>query len=174
MAPPVIDITGLRFGRLLAVKRVAPVDRFAVWLLRCDCGVEVVKRGSDLRAGYVQSCGCFRRDNTRELNLSHSHKEGRRPSRSYGTWQAMKARCENPRHKGYRLYGERGITICNRWRDSFAAFLEDMGERPEGRTLDRINPNGNYEPGNCRWATPKEQAANTRGRNRDGGKEDGG
>jgi hypothetical protein len=81
---------------------------------------------------------------------------------TYRSWVAMKTRCFNPARGDYHLYGGRGITVCKQWRQSFACFLADMGERPEGRTLDRLDPNGNYEPSNCRWATVEEQARNKR------------
>lgn len=86
----------------------------------------------------------------------------RKASRTYKTWESMLRRCTNPKDKDYGNYGGRGITICSRWRDSFVDFLADMGERPEGRTLDRKDVNGNYEPKNCAWATPQEQAQNRR------------
>lgn len=101
-----------------------------------------------------------RKDQTTHGHRGPSHRHS--PSPTYRTWLSMKTRCFNANYYHFHLYGGRGITVCQEWKDSFEAFLRDMGERPEGKTLDRIDPDGNYEPGNCRWATPKEQAANTR------------
>lgn len=97
-----------------------------------------------------------------DANVNHSVKHGMYGSSTYVSWRSMIARCCNSKHKAYRNYGGRGITVCERWRNSFTDFLADMGERPEGTTLDRKENNGNYEPGNCRWATPKEQTRNRR------------
>jgi hypothetical protein len=95
--------------------------------------------------------------------LRHGHARASRPSRTYNTWQSMIRRCHNPGTRQERKwYADRGIRVCDRWRESFDNFLADMGERPEGRTLDRIDTDGNYEPGNCRWATPIEQRHNRR------------
>jgi hypothetical protein len=113
----------------------------------------------------VQRCrvaGCF----LRPRSVKHGYSGGREMPRrrEYASWVAMKARCANPRAQNYVHYGGRGITVCARWRDSFEAFLEDLGERPGGTTLDRIDPDGHYEPGNVRWATWKEQRQNRRPR----------
>lgn len=165
----VIDLTGLRFGRLAVRSRDFSEGRAcqqAFWLCSCDCGEIRVLVGAELRKGHTKSCGCYRRDLPKIMNLRHGHskKPNGAPqiSRTYNTWYGMKTRCYNPKAIDYKRYGGRGIGVCDRWRDSFALFLSDMGERPEGRTLDRINPNGNYEPSNCRWATPLEQAATKR------------
>lgn len=155
--------SGDRFGRLVVTqdyRRPRAHDRIAV---RCDCGaVKSVMLGNLLR--NTRSCGCLVGDLNAErgrARATHGHCRNGRSTRTYDTWTGILARCTNPNTKGYRNYGGRGIAVCDRWLD-FAAFLADMGERPEGKTLDRINPNGGYEPGNCRWATPKEQSANTR------------
>ena len=154
---------GDRFGRLVVIERV-PSAYNPRYLCRCDCGRQLEVFGGNLRSGNSRSCGCLQRELLSAQRTTHGMSA--RDNRTYTTWLAMKGRCFNP-HDGhhYRLYGERGITVCDRWLgpDGFANFLADMGERPDGMTLDRYpDPDGNYEPGNCRWATPAEQGRNRR------------
>lgn len=146
----VIDETGNRYGRLTVLRRGPDQDKAATWTCRCDCGNECTTTGTRLRGGSTKSCGC----------LTRTHGHAGNQTATYNTWLAMKTRCTNPNQASYVYYGDVGITVCDAWMNSFEAFLDDMGERPEGRTLDRINPFGNYEPGNCKWSTPKEQANN--------------
>jgi hypothetical protein len=144
-----VDITGQRFGKVVALREAGVVKGHATWWIRCDCGVEKIVQGSMLRNGNVKSCSCL----IRTHNLSRS--------RTYKSWQMMWQRCTNPNFKTYRSYGAKGVTVCSRWKQ-FENFLADLGERPEGKTLDRKNPFGNYEPSNCRWATRQQQDAGTR------------
>lgn len=158
------NMLGRRFGRLTVVRRhVTPgSQRQARWHCVCDCGGETISSGGHLRSGHAASCGCIRR----ERAVAAVRKHGRTRTTEYLIWCAMKQRCENPKHKDYRHYGGRGIAVCSRWREDFQAFLADMGMRPDPRlSLDRIDVNGNYEPGNCRWADVVTQRLNTR-RNR--------
>lgn len=125
-------------------------------VFECECGERIIAATSQVRSGTVQSCGCAVKIR------SHGQCRDGNPTGSYTSWQAMKQRCFNDNHQKYADYGGRGISVCERWRDSFEAFYADMGDRPEGMSLDRVDPDGNYEPSNCRWATQKQQMNNRR------------
>jgi hypothetical protein len=156
-----IDLTGKRFGRLLVVAR-AENGRGGRrrWVCVCDCGNTTTVFGHCLRRrDATRSCGCLAREQTRVRSLKH----GCFGSPEYISWVAMKARCTNPNNKAFPDYGGRGIAVCGKWRASFIDFLAYVGPRPKGTTLDRWpDKNGNYEPGNVRWATPKQQRGNQR------------
>lgn len=162
---PQLDLTGQRFGRLevVAFARVNR-SRNACWLCRCDCGKERVVSGHELRRGRTSSCGCWRSAVKILLNLKHGHKRAGSETPEYRAWHSMISRCTNPKLEAWKYYGGRGITVCDRWKNSFEAFLADMGPRPSPNlSIDRFpNNDGNYEPGNCRWATRSEQRANQR------------
>ena len=150
-----IDMSGRVFGRLTVLARAENSGTRTRWLCRCECGVEKPFQGGDLRVGKVVSCGCFRH----EVHTRH----GLHGTREYGIWSGMIARCTNPSNTAFGYYGARGITVCDEWRSSFESFLEHIGPRPSPKhSVDRINNDGNYEPGNVRWATAKEQANNKR------------
>jgi len=139
----IVDLTGKRFGRWVALALHPGRSRWreAMWLCRCDCSSERIVRGVSLRHGDTTSCGCFARERATKHGLSRT--------RTYRVWQGIKQRCFNPQAKHYSYYGGRGITVCERWL-TFENFYADMGDPPPGMSLDRIDPNGNYEPENCR------------------------
>jgi hypothetical protein len=155
MSTRAIDITGKTFGCWVVLARHPERYRGrARWLCRCGCGVERVVLGTSLRRGISKSCrGCGLQ--------KHGHCRKGRQTRVYQAWHSMLQRCCNPANRSYANYGGRGICVCERWR-SFVNFLADMGEPPPGLSIDRINNDGNYAPGNCRWATPSQQTQNRR------------
>lgn len=151
--------SGDKFGRLIAVDRVRGANGLLLWRFACECGNEVVNNGQPMLAGTWLSCGCLRAEMRGKEHPQYSH--GMRHTRVYRIWNAMRQRCHNPKQPHYERYGGKGIAVCERWRQSFTAFYEDMGDPPsEVHSIDRIDPTGNYEPANCRWATPLEQRHN--------------
>ena len=145
------DIAGQRFGKLRVLDRAGSRDWKSLWLVRCDCGVTKVILGESLQSGNTKSCGCAK-------GWPRSQRGASRTG-AYKSWKAMMERCYSQRSASYPRYGSLGVTVCDRWH-SFAGFHQDMGERPIGKTLDRIDNSKGYEPTNCRWATPREQRAN--------------
>lgn len=164
--PRFIEMTGQRFGRWLVIECAGKNPKNErVWLCRCDCGTEKVLVGTTLRLGRSLSCGCYQRElqSQKQSGLRYGRAQGLSRHRIYRIWLNMLDRCSNPDCRQYPNYGGRGIKVCPRWQESVWAFYEDVGEPPSPKhSLDRIDNDGNYEPGNCRWATPTEQHRNYR------------
>jgi len=150
------DLTGQKFGRLF----VACYYGSRKWLCACECGKDKAIYSYDLKSGHTKSCGCLRQETTGNKLKTHGL-SNKIPE--YESWKGMKKRCANPKDKEYRNYGDRGIKVCDRWLNSFKSFYADMGSKPSpSHSIDRIDVDGNYEPSNCRWATPKQQRNNQR------------
>lgn len=164
--PAAIDITGQRFSRLTAVALLSQrKKKNRMWLCICVCGNTIEVAQIRLRIGNTTSCGCRQKELQNTISERGFRTHGMRNSSEYRAWTAMKQRCYNENVKAFKNYGARGIRVCDRWLDSFEAFLEDMGKKPSPKLeLDRIDNNGNYEPANCRWTTRSENLKNTRPR----------
>lgn len=163
--PKIIDLSGQRFGRLVVVGRAENRGERVSWRCRCDCGGTKTVTAKHLRNGRSASCGCLSPEVNRARLTKHGHARAKRFTKEYRSWSLMKSRCLSESDPNYWRYGGRGITVCERWRDDFASFLADVGPAPgSGKSwgLERIDVNGNYEPGNVRWATQAEQTRNTR------------
>ena len=156
------SLSGMRFGRLLAIKKTRENYKSDYWLCKCDCGAEKEIRCDALLNGRTKSCGCFLRESAKERATKH----GLNKSKIYGVFYAMHHRCENTKDVAYKYYGGRGISVCDEWSygggfEKFYKWAVENGYK-EGLTIDRINTDGNYEPKNCKWATRKEQQQNLR------------
>lgn len=159
----VIDLSGQRFGRLVVEGRCPSTGGQARWECTCDCGAATQVVSQALRSGAVVSCGCLKNEKTKQRFTKHGEAGPGRRSPEYTAWSNMIRRCENPDGEDFHLYGARGVKVWCGWRTSFEAFLAGVGRRPgPGFSLDRIETNGNYEPGNVRWATASTQANNKR------------
>lgn len=153
-----IDLAGKRFSAWLVLSYSGMNDiGQSTWLCRCDCGTERRVVAQTLRLGLTNSCGCLKGDAIARARFKH----GGAFTKSYASWHDMMWRCTNPRARNFKYYGGRGITVCERWLD-YRNFVTDMGEPPEGLTIERMNNDGNYEPRNCKWATHAEQNRNKR------------
>jgi hypothetical protein len=157
--PLIADLTGRRFGRLTATAHLGK----GRWTVRCDCGSEYDIAGGSLRNGDAQSCGCLRSIVLSRVVSERERTHGRSRTPEYNSWWNMVRRCTDPTHNRFQFYGTLGVRVCERWQ-SFENFLADMGEKPGPKhSIDRYpDADGNYEPGNCRWATPQQQRRNRR------------
>jgi hypothetical protein len=158
------NLVGLKFGRWKVTAYGGPGTCGATWVCECECGTARRVNANSLLAGLSQSCGCL----AKEINAAraiHGHTKGDKHSPTFTSWKSMLDRCKNQGHPSYRNYGARGISVCERWK-AFGGFLEDMGERQKGMTLDRIDSDGNYCKENCRWISMKENSNNRRNNRR--------
>ena len=157
-----LELSRMRFGRLTVLSRSDNIKGKTAWLCKCDCGNKIVVSANNLTKNNTLSCGCYRSEQVRKACRIH----GDSGTSMYYRWQGIKARCLNPKSNVYKYYGARGISICDEWKNDFNAFLTYVSKLPhygeKGRSIDRINNNGNYEPGNVRWATQSEQVKNSR------------
>lgn len=163
----------VEFGRLIVIRGAGTRNGRRLWRCRCECGTIKNYIGTNLRCGHTTSCGCYQIERARKSATTHGVGATHKRTKEYRAWSNAKDRCTNSRHRYYKDYGGRGISMCKRWLNSFPAFLADMGNAPKGLSLDREDNSRGYEPGNCRWATSSQQASNRRSKWRDRATEDG-
>jgi hypothetical protein len=153
------NLTGQKFGRLLVIKYIKTINKRSYWLCKCDCGNEKEVIGNYLSSGRTKSCGCYQHESIVKRFTTH----GKSNEKLYYIWKGMLRRCENSKHRNYKDYGGRGISVCEEWHNlnKFIDWAHKNGYA-EGLEIDRVNNNGIYEPNNCKWSTRKEQTLNTR------------
>jgi hypothetical protein len=162
-----LDLTGKKFGILTAINRIGTKDRQALWLCKCECGNEKIIKASSLNTNKCTSCGCLRGKKIAESNIKNKTTHNKSGSRIYWIWSSMIERCTNKKNKQYKHYGDRGIKVCEEWRNSFENFYKDMGDRPINKSsLGRIDNDKGYYKENCRWETYNQQANNKRNNKR--------
>src|SRR5215472_2117531 len=155
-----LNLLGEKFGRLVVEAAAGTFRQHSLWQCRCNCGIQIVVEGSNLRSGNSKSCGCTRKISN-QANFQHGHSPREGPTKEYICWSNMVQRCTNPKNNRWSDYGGRGIVVCETWQKSFSTFLAEMGKAPgPAYSIDRIDPNGNYEFSNCRWATIGQQRHN--------------
>ena len=155
----IVDLTGKKFGKLKVISRAANKSGRAAWNCVCECGINKIVVADKLKSGSTKTCGCGRRNRLASISTTH----GMSDTKEYRAWRSMINRCYNDTQMSYHLYGGRGIKVCDSWRSSFENFIEHVGIAPSRQhSLDRIDPNGDYEPSNVRWATAKQQSNNRR------------
>ena len=155
------DLAGQRFGRLVVIENTGSVCQRIVWLCQCDCGLTTHVPTAWLRNGNTRSCGCLGREARSAAASAANTTHGMTRTPTYESWFNMRRRCQETSHKSFKNYGARGISVCEHWA-KFENFLADMGDAPAGMSIERVNVDGNYEPGNCKWATSQEQSRNRR------------
>lgn len=159
---PKIDITGRKYGRLTVIKSLGNKNKISLWLCKCLCGNERTISYGNLSVGHSKSCGCLQKERTSKANFKHGFSTKRNKTAEYRAWGGMISRCYDKNNKDYKNYGDRGILVCEKWKNSFLLFLKEMGEKPKETSIDRIDVNGHYCKKNCRWADIYQQARNKR------------